>query len=37
MLYKRLIHEVKDEEILKSISGYVTGIDWSDTPYEIKY
>lgn len=34
---KRLIHEVKDEEILKSISGYVTGIDWSDTPYEIKY
>ena len=34
---KRLIREVKDEEILKSISGYVTGIDWSDTPYEIKY
>lgn len=40
---KRLIKEVRRdypeeaEEILKSISGYVTGIDWKGTPYEHKY
>ena len=40
---KRLIKEVRRdypeeaEEILKSISGYVTGIDWKGTPYEHKW
>ncbi len=31
---ERLIREVKDEEKLRSISGYITGIDWKGTPYD---
>lgn len=30
----RLIREVKDDDILTSISGYVVGIDWTGTKYE---
>lgn len=39
----RLIQDIKHNygedanDILKSISGYVSGIDWSGTEYEIKY
>lgn len=32
----RLIREVKDDDILTSISGYVVGIDWTGTKYEMK-
>ena len=32
----RLIKE-NDPEIIKSISGYLVGIDWSGTEYELKY
>lgn len=32
----RLIRDVKDEDKLRSIAGYVSGIDWSGTPYEIR-
>ena len=32
---QQLIKEVNDEEILHSIAGYVSGIDWSGTPYDI--
>lgn len=31
---QKLISEVKDEDKLKSISGYISGIDWSGTPYD---
>ena len=31
---ERLIREVKDEDKLRSISGYITGIDWKGTPYD---
>lgn len=31
---KRLIHIVKDEETLRSIAAYVSGIDWTGTPYD---
>ena len=40
---KRLIKEVRRDypeeadELLKSISGYVAGINWKGTPYEHKY
>lgn len=39
----RLIQDIKHnyredaDDILRSISGYVSGIDWSGTEYEIKY
>lgn len=33
---KALIEEVKDDEILQSIAGYVSGIDWTGTKYDIK-
>lgn len=39
----RLIQDIKhnyredSDDILRSISGYVSGIDWSGTEYEIKY
>lgn len=29
-----LIREVKDDDILRSIAGYVSGIDWTGTKYE---
>lgn len=32
----RLIQEVNDEETLRSISSYLSGIDWDDTPYALK-
>jgi len=31
---ERLIREVKDEDILNSISGYIVGIDWTGTKYD---
>ena len=34
---RRLIAEVKDPDILKSIAAYVSGIDWSGTEYEYKF
>ena len=33
---QRMIRE-NEPEIIKSISGYVVGIDWSGTEYEFKY
>ena len=34
---ERLIREVKDPDILKSISGYMVGISWKGTEYEHKW
>lgn len=31
----RLIKEVKDPDILRSIAGYVSGINWKGTSYEL--
>lgn len=31
---ERLIRDVKDEDLIKSIAGYVSGIDWTGTKYE---
>lgn len=31
---KRLIKEINDEDIVRSISNYIVGIDWSGTKYE---
>lgn len=33
---EELINDVKDDDILRSISGYVVGIDWTRTKYERK-
>lgn len=34
---ERLIKEVNDDDIIKSISGYIIGIDWKGTKYEHKW